>query len=101
MQTYSNLGDVLISVAERFADADEVEKARTAYSDAMIHYDKACTMSNSDKGDDLPGLLLNWGSGLHSAGSRLKVGLPRVEHLISYTWHVQPICNAVCPGALQ
>lgn len=73
MQVYSNLGDVLVSAAEVLASSNHLAEARGMYSDAMTQYDKSCTLSSSDNGDDLPGLLHNWGVGLQSAGSNLKV----------------------------
>lgn len=43
------------------------------YGEAMAAYSKACMLSSSEEGDDLAGLLFNWGVGLHSLGTHVKV----------------------------
>ena len=44
-----------------------------AYEEAMRAYERACQLSASEAGDDLPGLLHNWGVGLHSLGTHAQV----------------------------
>ena len=74
MQTWSNLADTLVSQAE-LLEQQGMADARTAslYSEAVAAYGKACMLSSSEEGDDLPGLLNNWGVGLHSQGTHAKV----------------------------
>ena len=73
-QTWSNLADTLVSRAELLEQQGKAD-ARTAsmYSEAMAAYGKACMLSSSEEGDDLPGLLNNWGVGLHSLGIHAQV----------------------------
>jgi hypothetical protein len=47
--------------------------AAAAYREAMAAYRRACSMSSSEEGDDLPGLLYNWGVALHSLGTHTRV----------------------------
>ncbi len=76
LQTWSNLADTLVSQAE-LLEQQGVADARvpSLYSKAMAAYGKACMLSSSEEGDDLPGLLNNWGVGLHSQGTHAKVRL--------------------------
>ena len=53
--------------------SDQQEAAGGTYGKAMEAYSNACSMSSTEAGDDLPGLLHNWGVGLHSAGTHLEV----------------------------
>ena len=60
LQTWSNLADTLALYG-------------AAYGEAMRAYERACQLSTSEAGDDLPGLLHNWGVGLHSLGTHAQV----------------------------
>jgi hypothetical protein len=40
---------------------------------ALAAYEKSCAMSDSADGDDLPGLLANWGVGLTTAAGCVPV----------------------------
>ena len=74
LQTWSNLADTLVSQAELLEQQGEADaRAASLYRDAMAAYGKACMLSSSEEGDDLPGLLNNWGVGLHSQGTHAKV----------------------------
>jgi hypothetical protein len=74
VQTWSNLGDALVKRAEVLAEAGGAEASiGAAYSEAMAAYGRACQLSASEAGDDLPGLLHNWGVGLHSLGTHTQV----------------------------
>ena len=61
-----------------------------AYSQAMQAYDRACSMTSSEQGDDLPGLLHNWGVGLRSMADHQQVylqsqtGTP--EQMLLWLW---------------
>ena len=74
MQTWSNLADTLVARAELLMQDNDAESCVGAiYGEAMAAYGKACQLSSSEEGDDLPGLLNNWGVGLHSLGTNAKV----------------------------
>ena len=73
MQTWSNLADALVALAERVFDGGNAESSDALYDSARTAYERACSLSSSDQGDDLPGLLHNWGVGLHSLGTHTQV----------------------------
>ena len=76
LQTWSNLADTLVSQAELLEQQGMADGcAAFMYTEAMAAYGKACMLSSSEEGDDLPGLLNNWGVGLHSQGLHTKVRL--------------------------
>ena len=76
LQTWSNLADTLVSQAELLEQQGKADAhAASLYSEAMAAYGTACMLSSSEQGDDLPGLLNNWGVGLHSQGTHAKVRL--------------------------
>ncbi|KAK9813059.1 hypothetical protein WJX72_008231 [[Myrmecia] bisecta] len=75
--TWSNLADALVAKAERLFDAGQHQAAQDAYGRAMEAYSKSCSMSSSDQGDDLPGLLHNWGVGFFSIASHTQDGAIR------------------------
>ena len=75
VQTWSNLGDALVSLAEQHFDSGQADSSRAAYSQATEAYERSCTLSSSDQGDDLPSLLHNWGVGLHSMGTHSQVSV--------------------------
>lgn len=83
VQTHSNLGDALVSVAEALFESSQMETSRQTYAQAFASYSQACSLSTSDDDDDLPGLLHNWGVGLNSAGSSFKVSRS--------AWHLVPL----------
>ncbi|EIE25053.1 hypothetical protein COCSUDRAFT_61299 [Coccomyxa subellipsoidea C-169] len=71
--TWSNLADTLVKRAELLAaDGDAESCVGSVYGEAMAAYAKACSLCSSEDGDDLPGLLHNWGVGLHSLGTHAK-----------------------------
>ncbi len=73
-QTWSNLADTLVKRAELLQEAGDAEACvGSVYGQAMAAYAKACSLSSSEDGDDLPGLLHNWGVGLHSLGTHARV----------------------------
>lgn len=99
LQTLNNLADAMVAAAEAHSDLGQHEQAATLYRKAMQAYNRACSLSSSENGDDLPGLLHNWGSGLHSAGSHVQVRL----HLTGSHMQAVPTCytGARCGYALQ
>lgn len=85
--THSNLGDALVSLAELICDSSDVSTGTPScltdagcltpdqlYNEANTHYEAACALSSSEEGDDLPGLLHNWGVGLLSGATHLPLG---------------------------
>ncbi|KAK9821850.1 hypothetical protein WJX74_004939 [Apatococcus lobatus] len=66
---WSNLGDALVSIGEQLCEAGQVEEGQGCYKEALQAYEHSCSLSDSQQGDDLPGLLHNWGVGLHSFAS--------------------------------
>ncbi|EFJ48167.1 hypothetical protein VOLCADRAFT_91252 [Volvox carteri f. nagariensis] len=47
-------------------------ESQSDFSAAISSYEAACSMSDSTQGDDLPGLLCNWGAGLRSLATCLQ-----------------------------
>ncbi|BDA41286.1 hypothetical protein COCOBI_02-0660 [Coccomyxa sp. Obi] len=71
--TWSNLADTLVKRAELLQEAGDAEDCiSSVYGEAMAAYAKACSLCSSEDGDDLPGLLHNWGVGLHSLGTHAR-----------------------------
>lgn len=71
--TWGNLADAEVAAAVALAGADAEQSTsslgcRVSWpqlaSSARESYLKACELSSSEQGDDLPGLLSNWGTGL-------------------------------------
>jgi hypothetical protein len=77
VQTWSNLADVLVQHAElcceQGAEANSGAQPQVFYSQAREAYSHACSLSSSENGDDLPGLLLNWGVALLSMAKHAQV----------------------------
>jgi tetratricopeptide (TPR) repeat protein len=68
--TWSNLADALIQHGEILCNKNNAGDAGgELFHRAQEAYSKACGLSSSEQGDDLPGLLLNWGSGLLTAAN--------------------------------
>ncbi|GLI64388.1 hypothetical protein VaNZ11_007654, partial [Volvox africanus] len=68
-----------------WAAAREAE-AQSDFMSAMSSYETACSMCDSSHGDDLPGLLCNWGSALRSLAGCLQdpaARLPLLEQAAS------------------
>ena len=101
LQTLNNLADALVAAAEAHADLGQHGQAASLYRDAMQAYNRACSLSSSENGDDLPGLLHNWGSGLHSAGSHVQVRLylagSRMQAIACLLHRAMP-CGLSCAG---
>jgi tetratricopeptide (TPR) repeat protein len=81
MQTWSNLGDVLVQKAEALSTTGQTSTAAAnLFASAAQAYAYACSLSSSEDGDDLPGLLLNWGAGLITAAEYLPDQAPTLLH---------------------
>ena len=72
MQTWSNLADALIQLAQAHGAQQQHADAREAVAAARAAYVSSTALTSSDIGDDLPGLLCNWGTGLTAAGGMLR-----------------------------
>ncbi len=77
VQTWGNRADALVRQAELLAEVTPAQSGDDAvgqaFEQAMQAYEKACSMTSSEQGDDLPGLLHNWGVGLRSMADLQKV----------------------------
>lgn len=67
--TWNNLGDSLIQQAE--FEAGMGDAAQVFYK-ALHAYEKACALSSSENGDNLPALLCDWGAGLLAFASSVE-----------------------------
>lgn len=73
--------------AEVLAEGGDAESCvGSMYGEAMAAYAKACSLSSSEDGDDLPGLLHNWGVGLHSLGTHARVRCRQTLTGLSRMW---------------
>ena len=66
LQTWGNRADAFVRQAELMAESNAGQGREQAYEQGMEAYATACSLSSSEQGDDLPGLLHNWGVGLRS-----------------------------------
>lgn len=77
MQTWGNRADAFVRQAELVAESSGEqagkEGSRQAYEQGMEAYATACSLTSSEQGDDLPGLLHNWGVGLSSMAEHTPV----------------------------
>lgn len=72
MQTWSNLADALIQLAQALSATQRLQEAEEAVARACASYQQSTALSSSEDGDDLPGLLCNWGTGLTAVGGMLR-----------------------------
>ena len=77
VQTWGNRADAFVRQAELMAESspgqEGKEAVRQAYQQGMAAYGTACSLTSSEQGDDLPGLLHNWGVGLVSMAQHSQV----------------------------
>uniref|UniRef100_A0A1D2A0Q6 Uncharacterized protein n=2 Tax=Auxenochlorella protothecoides TaxID=3075 RepID=A0A1D2A0Q6_AUXPR len=62
--TWGNLADAEVATAVAAAGDGDGAAAEACAERARAAYATACQLSSTDNGDDLPGLLANWGTGL-------------------------------------
>ncbi|GIL83568.1 hypothetical protein Vretimale_10376 [Volvox reticuliferus] len=67
----SQMAAEVAAAPSEWAAAREVE-AQSDFMAGMSSYEAACSMCDSSQGDDLPGLLCNWGSALRSLAGCLQ-----------------------------
>ena len=60
-------------MAEGSAEQAGREASQQAYEEGMEAYAMACSLTSTEQGDDLPGLLHNWGVGLRSKAEHTAV----------------------------
>ena len=75
-------------MAESNAGQGGEQASQQAYQKGMEAYATACSLSSSEQGDDLPGLLHNWGVGLRSMAEHTPVRPSSVASCI----HRQIVC---------
>ena len=73
LQTLLNVADTHIALGEAHAARGQPEEARAAFQRGVTGYAQACSLCSSEAGDDLPGLLHNWGVGLHTWATHTQV----------------------------
>ena len=66
-----NLADARVKCAECAGDAGDRDAARRAFDAAFETFNEACGRADSQAGDDLGGLLYDWGCGLVAAAGNL------------------------------
>lgn len=82
--TWNNCADMLISQAE--FENDFGTPARDTYEKAIAAYGRACELSSTENGDNLPSLLCDWGSGLLSFSEYMRMkekNIPGSLHILS------------------
>ena len=100
VQTWGNRADAFVRQAELMAESSAghggKEAVRQTYEQGMAAYGTACSLSSSEQGDDLPGLLHNWGVGLISMAQHSQV--PSSALLLGRGYDRQASCAlSVCP----
>jgi tetratricopeptide (TPR) repeat protein len=81
--TINNLADALAQLAA--ITTNDAEKQSQIFQQAMDTYERACSVSSSENGDDLPSLLMNWGSALTTAAKHAPsydIAIGRVEEAV-------------------
>ncbi len=84
--TYSNLGDILVQHGELLCKAGSLTDGVSKFTKAREAYAKACELSSSEQGDNLPGLLLNWGAGVLTAAEHAETAeevIPLLDEAIA------------------
>jgi hypothetical protein len=66
-----NLADARVKCAECAAECGEREAAHNTFTAAFRTYEAACGRADSQAGDDLGGLLFDWGCGLVASANNL------------------------------
>ena len=107
-----NLADAKVKLAEASAEhAEEATVSSTVTSiEAMFQhafqtYEEACQRCDSRAGDDLAGLLMDWGVAYASLAQILvdKVLVPSTNNRVPVTWDAAVAARAIasCDGALE
>lgn len=71
--TWSNLADALVQHAALLCEGGRGEEGGALCGQAIQAYQRACGLSDAADGDDVPGLLVNWGSGLLAMAQQAQV----------------------------
>lgn len=72
MQTWSNLADSLIQLSQALSSTQRLSDVEEAVTRARAAFQSSCSNSSAFDGDDLPGLLCNWGTGLATVAGLLR-----------------------------
>lgn len=83
-------------MAECSARQGGEQASRQAYEQGMEAYATACSLSSSEQGDDLPGLLHNWGVGLRSMAEHTPVRTPL--HLFGELPYIRATLSVLSTG---
>ena len=77
-----NCADARLKVAEHRAETGDVDGASTSYRESFSLYERACGFCDANRGDDLSGLLYDWGCSLTSYASFLAQSLDASEDAV-------------------
>jgi tetratricopeptide (TPR) repeat protein len=77
-----NCADARLKVAEHQAENGDVHSASTSYQELLLLYERACGFCDSTRGDDLCGLLYDWGCSLTSYASFISQSLNASEDAV-------------------
>ena len=95
-QTLLNVADTHVALGEAQAGGGQPEEAQAAFQRGVAGYTEACSLCSSEAGDDLPGLLHNWGVGLHAWATHTQVG-PK-HSWITRCWYC--LSGLLCTGGM-
>lgn len=62
-----------MQLGEALCESGQQPEGEECFREAFDAYSQSCGLSDSRKGDDLPGLLENWGLGLITASKCVEV----------------------------
>lgn len=79
--TWSNLADAAVAGCRAAVEGGDAGAAAQLAAQAREGYAKACELSSTENGDDLPGLLANWGRGLLTIAA-----VPTQVHVCMWVW---------------
>ncbi|GMH34084.1 hypothetical protein BSKO_01918 [Bryopsis sp. KO-2023] len=79
-EVWQNLSDVLVQLGESLCETDRQSEGEECFREAFESYTQSCGLCDSRKGDDLPGLLENWGLGLVTASRCIEDVYQREEY---------------------
>jgi hypothetical protein len=67
------MADAYVKLGEVLCKTDRGPEGEEAFAKALVTYEAACGLCDSARGDDLPGLLYDWGVGLNTIASYAQV----------------------------
>lgn len=85
LQTLGNMADAYVKLGEAACKAGAGGAGQEAFQAAEGAYEAACSLCDSASGDDLPGLLYDWGAALFTMAGYAQVGAgPGAPHMYTY-----------------